>query len=129
VSKSNPNKCKVTFDVTDADTAEALGSGDVPVLATPRLLAWCEAACVDVMGDLGEEATSVGTRVEFDHQRATPVGATVIISARLSGRDGRRHTFDVVAEHDLGEGPVTIAHATLTRVVVRRESVLTRITG
>ena len=99
------NKTRTTFTVTDADTAEALGSGDVPVLATPRLLAWCEAACVEVIGDLGPEATSVGTRVEMEHQRATPIGATVIVHARLAGRDGRRHTFDVTVEHDLGDGP------------------------
>ena len=123
------NKTRTTFTVTEDDTAEALGSGDVPVLSTPRLLAWCEAACVTVMGDLGPEATSVGTKVDLDHHRATPIGATVIIHARLSGRDGRRHTFDVAVEHELGEGPVSVAHATLTRVVVRRESFLTRITA
>ena len=41
----------LTFDVTDEDTARALGSGDVEVLATPRLLAWCEAttACWGVL--------------------------------------------------------------------------------
>ncbi len=123
------NKTRLTFTVTADDTAEALGSGDVPVLSSPRLLAWCEAACVDVMGDLGPDATSVGTRVEMEHQRATPIGASVIVAARLSGRDGRRHTFDVVVEHDLGEGPVAVAHATITRVVVRRESFLARITS
>jgi fluoroacetyl-CoA thioesterase len=123
------NKNRLTFVVTDDDTAQALGSGDVPVLSTPRLLAWCEAACVDVIGDLGPDATSVGTRVDLEHQRATPIGATAIVSARLVGRDGRRHTFDVSVEHDLGEGPVSVAHATITRVVVRREAFLARITA
>ena len=123
------NKTRLTYTVTEDDTALALGSGDVPVLATPRLLAWCEAACVTVIGDLGPEATSVGTRVEMDHQRATPIGGTVIVQARLAARDGRRHTFDVSVDHDLGEGPVAVAHATITRVVVRRESFLARITA
>ena len=123
------NKTRLTFTVTADDTAEALGSGDVPVLSTPRLLAWCEAACVDAMGDLGPDATSVGTRVEMEHERATPIGATIIVGARLAGRDGRRHTFDVAVEHDLGEGPIAVAHATITRVVVRRESFLARITS
>lgn len=123
------NKTRLTFLVAEADTALALGSGDVPVLGTPRLLAWCEAACVDVIGDLGPDATSVGTRVDFEHQRATPIGATVIVAARLVGRDGRRHTFDVSVEHDLGEGPVSVAHATITRVVVRRDAFLARITA
>lgn len=123
------NKTRLTFLVAEGDTALALGSGDVPVLGTPRLLAWCEAACVDVIGDLGPDATSVGTRVDFEHQRATPIGATVTVAARLVGRDGRRHTFDVSVEHDLGEGPVSVAHATITRVVVRRDAFLARITA
>jgi fluoroacetyl-CoA thioesterase len=37
--------------VTDDDTATALGSGSLPVLATPRLLAWCEAACCLALRD------------------------------------------------------------------------------
>jgi fluoroacetyl-CoA thioesterase len=48
------------------DTAEAVGSGDVPVLATPRLLALAEAACIAALGDgvLAATSTTVGTRVE-----------------------------------------------------------------
>ena len=37
-------EASLTFVVTDADTAAAVGSGSLPVLGTPRLLAWCEAA-------------------------------------------------------------------------------------
>ena len=50
------------------DTATALGSGDVAVLATPRLLAWLEAATVAAAADVvGPGETSVGTRVELEH--------------------------------------------------------------
>jgi fluoroacetyl-CoA thioesterase len=49
-------------EVTDADTAAAVGSGDVPVLATPRLIAWMEAATVQsVARFLGTGQTTVGS--------------------------------------------------------------------
>ena len=57
--------------VTQADTAIALGSGDVPVLATPRLLAWVEAATVTALAEqLDEDESTVGTLVELDHAAA-----------------------------------------------------------
>ena len=69
---------RVELTVTDADTAQALGSGDVPVLATPRVLALAEAATVAALAarlDTGQ--TTVGTRVELDHVAATAVGRHV----------------------------------------------------
>ena len=52
-----------TFTVADDDTAAALGSGDLPVLGTPRLLAWCEATtCAALAEELTGAETSVGTR-------------------------------------------------------------------
>ena len=63
------------FTVTDDDTALSLGSGNLEVLATPRLLAWCEAAtCSAVEGALADEQTSVGTRVQLEHVGASAVG-------------------------------------------------------
>ena len=71
------------FTVTDDDTAAALGSGSLPVLGTPRLLAWCEAAtCAAVAPELGDGETSVGTRIDLEHLAATAVGGTVEVSAR-----------------------------------------------
>ena len=64
------------FTVTDADTAAAVGSGDLAVLGTPRLLAWCEAAtCAALAASLSAEQTRVGTRVSLEHLAASPVGA------------------------------------------------------
>ena len=108
----------LTFVVSEADTAVALGSGDVPVLATPRLLAWLEAATVAAAADVvGPGETSVGTRVELEHLAATAVGVTVHVVADVAHRDGRLLRFTVAA-HD-GDDRL-LASGTVTRVVVDR---------
>lgn len=105
--------------MTAADTAAALGSGDVDVLATPRLVAWCEAAtCAAVVGDLPAGSTTVGTRVRVDHLLATPVGGRVRVTATLAHADGRLLRFEVAA-HDAHERLVGTAE--VTRVVVDRD--------
>jgi len=114
------------FTVTDDDTAQALGSGDLPVLATPRLLAWCEAAtCTAISDDLEPGRTSVGTRVSFEHVGASRVGAAVRVQATAVYVDGRLVRFEVVAV-DAGDERV-LGHGEVTRVVVDRERFLSRI--
>lgn len=79
----------LSFTVTDDDTARALGSGDLPVLGTPRLLAWSEAAtCAAIDGALGEDRTSVGSRILLEHLGASPVAATLRVTATVSYVDG-----------------------------------------
>jgi fluoroacetyl-CoA thioesterase len=114
-----------SFDVTDADTAVALGSGLVPVLATPRLLAWCEAVTLQaVAAALDEGRTSVGSRVQLDHLRATAVGGRLTVTAQLVHADGRLLRFEVTA---LDESGTVAAHGQITRVVVDRERFLARL--
>src|SRR5689334_9203920 len=114
------------FAVTDADTATALGSGSLPVLATPRLLAWCEAAtCAEIEPALAEGETSVGTRVSLEHLAASPVGAEVEVSAEPAYTDGRLRRFAVAARHT-ADGKV-VASGEVTRVVVDAERFLARI--
>ncbi len=107
------------------DTAEAVGSGDVPVLATPRLLALAEAACIAGLGDgvLAATSTTVGTRVELEHLLALRVGETVRVAARLDHLDGRLLRFEVVATDD---GDRLVGRAVITRVLVDRERFLAR---
>jgi fluoroacetyl-CoA thioesterase len=109
------------YVVTDADTALAHGSGDVPVLATPRVLALAErATCAAVADHLTPDLTTVGTRVEMDHLVPTAVGATVTVEAVLEGIDGRRLTFGVRVRDD--ERPV--ATGTVIRTLVTRDRFL-----
>lgn len=62
------------YTVTDDDTAARVGSGDVPVLATPRLIAWLEAATVQAAAPFTAAGqTTVGTAVRIEHRRATRV--------------------------------------------------------
>jgi len=117
-----------TFTVTDADTAAAVGSGSLPVLATPRLLAWCEAAtCAAIDPTLPEGSTSVGTRVELEHRAASPVGAEVRVSASASYVDGRLHRFTVVAHHTVAGSEKVIGTAEITRLVVDSAKFLGRL--
>src|SRR5690606_7635394 len=87
---------QVELTVTDADTAQAMGSGDVPVLGTPRALALAEAATVAATAvKLPAGSTTVGTRVELEHTAPSPVGAKVTATATLAKVDGRRLLFEV----------------------------------
>src|SRR5215475_5198414 len=93
-------RATVRHVVTEADTAIEAGSGDVPVLATPRLLALAEAACVAALeSHLDEGMTSVGTGVGLEHRRASPVGAEIEVEAELTELTGRRLVFGFVARH------------------------------
>lgn len=103
--------------VTDADTAVALRSGDVPVLATPRVVALCEEASVAAVAtDVDPGQTTVGTRVELDHLRSSAVGCQVTATATLVSVDGRRLTFDVEAS----DGAEVIARGVVIRAIVDR---------
>ena len=115
----------MTHRVAADDTAAAFGSGDLDVLATPRLLAWCEQATVAAVADrLPAGSTSVGTRVELAHLRASPVGADLTVRCDLVHVDGRLLRFDVRAEDGAG---VVVGHGQVTRVVVDRDRFLARL--
>ncbi|HXQ59944.1 MAG TPA: hotdog domain-containing protein, partial [Acidimicrobiales bacterium] len=85
---------RVSHVVADQDTAAALGSGDVDVLATPRLISLCEEATLRaVSSQLGAGKTSVGVRVQFDHLAPVRVGSEVTAEAVLEKVEGRRLVF------------------------------------
>ncbi len=117
------------FTVSGDDTAEALGSGSLPVLGTPRLLAWCEAAtCAALEATLPAGSTSVGTRVSLEHLGASPVGQEVEVTAALAHVDGRLHRFTVAARHLGGDKPGrVVGSGEVTRVVVDAERFLSRL--
>lgn len=108
----------VELKIEEADTAAALGSGDVPVLGTPRVVALCEEACLRALdGRLQEGETTVGMRIEIDHVQPTCVGSTVMAEATLKRVEGRRLTFNVAVTDPCG----LVAAGKVTRVLVDRE--------
>ncbi|NJP32488.1 thioesterase family protein [Micromonospora thermarum] len=114
---------RVELTVTDADTAQAVGSGDVPVLGTPRVLALAEAATVAATATrMPSGSTTVGVRVELDHRAPTPVGRTVVARARLEKVDGRRLLFEVTVT----DGDTTVAEGRVERLLVDRQRFVER---
>lgn len=89
--------------VVVGNTALEVGSGSVPVFATPMLVALMESAAVRaVEGKLAPGQTTVGTRVEIWHTAATPLGMTVTAEAQLEEIDGRKLVFRVSASDPAG---------------------------
>jgi fluoroacetyl-CoA thioesterase len=118
------SEAELVFTVTDDDTAIAVGSGSLPVLGTPRLLAWCEAAtCAALEPSLPEGSTSVGTRISLEHLAASPVGEEVTVTASSAYVDGRLHRFTVAAR----SGAKLLGTGEVTRVVVDAERFLSRL--
>jgi fluoroacetyl-CoA thioesterase len=107
--------------VTDEMTAERLGSGDVPVLGTPALLALVEAAAVAAVADhLDDGDTSVGSAVELEHVAPTTPGVRVEATAALREVDGRRLRFAFEVTDPAGP----VARGSHDRVIVDRQRFL-----
>lgn len=114
---SKGTSASVLLTVTDSDTAIALGSGDIAVLGTPRLVALCEQAAVAALAEtLPDGATTVGITVSLDHLVATGVGGSVVASATVTGVDGRKVSFSL----QVLDGDTVVASGTHVRVVVDR---------
>lgn len=122
--QTGPVQATLTFTVTESDTALAVGSGSLPVLGTPRLLAWAEAAtCAAIEPTLPEGSTSVGTRVTLEHLAASPVGTEVVVDASDVYVDGRLVRFMVAAR----AGGRLVGSGEVTRVVVDAGRFLARL--
>jgi fluoroacetyl-CoA thioesterase len=113
----------VTRCVEESDTAIAHRSGDVPVIATPRVVALAEeATVVAVSGSLAPGQTTVGYRVQLTHLGPSPLGAKVTAEVVLESVEGRRLVFRV----SVTDGRGLVAAGYITRVVVERERFLER---
>lgn len=108
-------------EVGHSDTAVAVGSGDVEVLGTPRVVALLEQATVRaVSGYLSAGHTSVGIEVTVRHRRPSLPGALIRVTAELVQVDGRRLEF-CVAAYEAGS---VVADGMVRRVVVDRDAFL-----
>lgn len=98
-------------------SANSVGSGDLEVLATPILIAKLENVAMRAVADLlPDGSTTVGGYVELSHLKPTPIGAEVIVEARLEKVLGRKLHFKLTAT----EGGTTIGDGTHIRFIVDR---------
>jgi len=112
---------RIELEVTDADTAESFRTGNVPVLATPRLIALCEeASCRAIDGELPGNCTSVAKRLQFDHLVPVGVGGKVWAEATLDRIEGRRLVFTLSVSESAG----LVGAGKLIRVIVDRAAFL-----
>ena len=113
----------VETTVTEDDLACALGSGDVTVLGTPRVIALAEAATVKAIASaLAPGQTSVGTRVDVRHMAASPLGRKIRAMAELVEVSGKALLFRIEVQDDFG----LVADGTVERFVVDRTSFMDR---
>ncbi len=111
--------------VTESDTALAVGSGDVEVLATPRLIAWCEQATMAAAAPaMRPDETSVAMSVQIDHVAPSPVGRNVVAEATVERATGRKLVYTVSARDDHG----LVGAGRVTRVIVDRQRFMQRCT-
>jgi len=107
--------------VRESDTSSAMGTSDVPVLSTPRIILLAEQATGEALaGRLEPGMSAVEHRVEISHVAPTPVGAAVRAEAVLESIDGRRLVFRVTISDQRG----LVAAGRFTRVIVSRERFL-----
>jgi fluoroacetyl-CoA thioesterase len=117
----------VTAEVGEDDTALALGSGDLPVLGTPRLLALAEAACVAAVApQLPAGQTTVGAAVSLEHRKPSPLGTPIEVRAELVEVTGRKLFFGFIAYGPGTDDEAVIGAGTVQRVLVDAEQFLRR---
>ena len=116
-------KCRLEQPVTEELTADAIGSGALPVFGTPFMAAMMENAALTALQTYLEEGLgSVGTRLDITHDAPTPIGMTVWAEAEIVSvsENGRMVEFKVSAWDE--KGPV--GAGTHTRAIIKNEKFL-----
>lgn len=118
--------------VAGTDTMTAMGTGDVPMLAMPRLLELADEAAVEAIApSLESGVTSVGTSAVMEYKRPSPIGAEVVVCSELTEVDGRRLVFSFIARQKQPSGApddedAVVAAGTMERVLVDRDRFVSR---
>ena len=110
--------------VTEELTASKVGSGLLPVYATPSMIALMENTCAEsVQPYLAEGEGSVGVAIDIKHVSATPVGKTVRCESLLKEVNGKKLVFEVNAYDDKG----LIGTGIHKRAVINNEAFMARL--
>jgi len=96
MEKETGNTFSQTIRITENQTAIHYGSGLLPVFATPALIALMENTAMQLI-TLPEGCSSVGISINMQHLKASPVGADIHCTATLTGVEGRKYTFEIIA--------------------------------
>lgn len=109
--------------VTERNTASVMGSGTLPVFATPAMIALIESTASNSVAPFLDEGTStVGTHLDIAHSSATPVGMEAICETELVEIDRRRLVFKVAVRDAAGE----IGSGTHERFVVNDDKFMSK---
>lgn len=110
--------------VTEAVTAIKMGSGDMPVLATPAMMALMEnAAMLAVASELPECSTTVGGHIESSHLKPSKIGDKVSATAEVTKVDGKKIEFKVSAY----SGDTLLGEGTHLRFIVDKERFMSKL--
>lgn len=110
--------------VTPEDTAVSVGSGDLEVLATPRIIQWCETAAFEMCRrSVDVEHTTVGTLVKVEHIKGSAVGAEVTVHCAEPINDGRRLVCFVTVKDGSGSD---LAVGEIHRAIVDRDRFMSK---
>ena len=110
--------------VTEAVTAIEMGSGDMPVLATPAMMALMEnAAMLAVADHLPEGSTTVGGHIASSHIKPSKLGDIVTATATVTRVDGKKIEFKVEAR----SGETLLGEGTHLRFIVDKEKFMSRL--
>lgn len=113
-----------TLQVEYKDSAASYGSGLIEVFATPAMIGMMEnTAHLCVQPALPEGSITVGTEVNIQHMKATPLGMSVHCTATLVEIDGKKLRFNVEAFDEQG----MIGKGTHTRFVVDSEKFMKKL--
>ena len=110
--------------VLESQTAENIGSGSLPVLATPALIAFMENTAMKLLSDLPQDKTSVGTLISAQHLKASAIGEKITCTAKITEIEERKYIFYLEATDSSG---VIIGKGTHERFVVNIEKFMSKL--
>ena len=110
--------------VTIEDSALYFKSGELEVLATPRIVTLVEETAYKSISDVLEaNESTVGTKVDLKHIAATPIGMKVICETELIEIDRRRLVFSFTVKDE----KEVIAEGIHERFIIDKEKFLNKV--
>lgn len=118
------NNLEKIFTVKESETADAVGSGGLPVLSTPHMIAYMENTAMSLMAsELNENDTSVGVEINVKHLAPTALNKVVSVKAKETDRSGKVFTYEIEAYVD----EELIGTATHKRAIVDKDKFMSKV--